>query len=44
MDFDEEAFTNYLSTLDEVIAQAEKEAAEAVDSGNYDYDSVSWDD
>ena len=40
MGLDEKEFENYLSTLDEVIAQAEKEATEAVDSGNYDYDSV----
>lgn len=44
MDLDDKEFTDYLSTLDEVIAQAEKEASEAVDNGDYDYDSVSWDD
>lgn len=44
MDLDEKEFTNYLSTLDEVIDKAIKEATEAADSGDYDYDSVSWDD
>lgn len=44
MDFDDKEFTDYLSTLDEVIAQAEKEATEAIDNGDYDYDRVSWDD
>lgn len=44
MDLDEKEFTNYLSTLDEVIDKAIEEATEAADSGDYDYDRVSWND
>lgn len=43
MDLDEEAFTEHLATYDEVIDRAIKEAEEAVESGDYDYDDVSWD-
>ena len=42
MDLDEKEFTNYLSTLDEVIDKAIEEATEAADSGDYNYDRVSW--
>lgn len=43
MDLDEKAFTEHLATYDEVIDRAIKEAEEAVESGDYDYDDVSWD-
>ena len=44
MDLDEEAFTEHLATYNEVIDRAIKEAEEAVESGDYDYDDVSWKD
>ena len=44
MDLDEKAFTNYLSTLDEFIDQAEAAATKAAEDGDYDYDHVKWDD
>ena len=42
MDLDEKAFTEHLATYDEIIDRAIKEAEEAADSGDYDYDDVSW--
>lgn len=43
MDLDETAFTEHLATYDEVIDKAIKEAEEAAESGDYDYDDISWD-
>jgi hypothetical protein len=43
MDLDEKAFTKHLATYDEIIDRAIKEAEEAAESGDYDYDAVSWD-
>lgn len=43
MDLDETAFTEHLATYDEVINRAIKEAEEAAESGDYDDDSISWD-
>lgn len=43
MDLDEDAFTEYLATSDEIIDRAIKEAEEAADSDDYNDDDVSWD-
>lgn len=43
MDLDEKEFTEYLSNCEDVIDKAIKEAEEAAESGDYDYDAVSWD-
>ena len=44
MDLDEKEFTEYLSNCEDVVDQAIKEAEDAVESGDYDYDDVSWKD
>jgi hypothetical protein len=41
MDLDEKEFTEYLSNCEDVVDQAIKEAEDAVESGDYDYDDVS---
>lgn len=44
MNFDEEGFEEYLAETEAVIEQAQKEAEEAVEKGDYEYDQVDWED
>lgn len=44
MNFNDKDFEEYLAGKDDVIKQAQKEAEEVVENGDYDDSQVDWED